>query len=85
MMNQTMNDMFKKDLPNLHEWCEDYAKKTGIKIYAGNPPLAQVVEDLMGKVNALAIAMGNHAKKMNEIIERLEPQVEAPKKEKAKK
>lgn len=56
-MNESMNDAFKKDLPNMHEWCQNYAARTGIRIYAGNPPVGLVLEDLMGKFKAHCIAV----------------------------
>lgn len=76
-MNQTMNEMFKKDLPNLHEWCEEYASRTGVKIYAGNPPTVQIVESLMGMVKSLEATVATLAARI--------ATTEEPKKEKKSK
>lgn len=93
-MNQTMNEMCKKDLPNLYEWCEEYAKKTGVKIYAANPPLGLVVEDLMGKLNTIAEKLQSLASACGDTFAAYEIQINAineqlnkepEKKEKAKK
>lgn len=79
-MNQTMNEMFKKDLPNLHEWCEEYAARTGVKIYAGNPPLALILEDVMGRFKAHAYSTNTAIKELNERIAALEQPKEKNKK-----
>lgn len=87
-MNQTMNEMFKKDLPNLHEWCEDYAQRTGVKIYAGNPPVALILESLMGKVKLFMQETENNLEALASCVEMMKdllPKEEEPKKEKAKK
>lgn len=83
-MNQTMNEMFKKDLPNLHEWCEEYAARTGVKIYAGNPPLGLVVEDLMGTIENMKMALSILAGRVAAIEQGFAPK-EEPKKEKKSK
>lgn len=87
-MNETMNQMFKKDLPNLHDWCEEYAKRTGVKIYAGNPPIGLVLEYVMGQVKALQEQMNLIAPMVRELVTMKEQEIlpkEEPKKEKSKK
>lgn len=83
-MNQTMNEMCKKDLPNLYEWCEEYAKRTGVKIYAANPPLGLVVESLMGTIENMKMALSILAGRVAALEQGASPQ-EEPKKEKKSK
>lgn len=87
-MNETMNQMFKKDLPNLHDWCEAYAERTGVKIYAGNPPVALILEDAMAMIKVLQEQMNLIAPMVRELVALKEQEIlsqEEPKKEKSKK
>lgn len=91
-MNQTLNDSFKKDLPNLHQWCEEYVKRTGIRVFAGNPPVGLVLEEYMGRFNAHAYSTNMAIKELNErllaqeeIIRQLKSLVVINKAEKTKK
>lgn len=87
-MNQTMNEMFKKDLPNTFEWCEEYAARTGVRIYAGNPPVALILESVMGQVKELKQALERHSFILAELLkdaEALKAPQEQPKKDKTKK
>lgn len=87
-MNQTMNDACKKDLPNLYEWCEKFAQRTGIRISAGNPPVGLILEEVMGtiatihqQVNAIHQQVLAIEKQILESLEEKTPQA----KEKVKK
>lgn len=88
-MNQTMNEMFKKDLPNLHEWCEEYAKRTGVKIYAGNPPVALILESVMAQLKQFTAETNDNIERIVDCIESLpylsKKEDEPVKKEKVKK
>lgn len=44
-----MNNEYK----NLTEWCAAYSKQTGVKIYPQSAPLQLVLEDVVGRLNAL--------------------------------
>ena len=41
------------DYKNLKEWCDEYSKKTGVKIFPQTAPLQLVMEDLVGNVRSL--------------------------------
>jgi len=81
-MNHTLNDSFKKDLPNLHAWCEEYVQKTGIRVFAGNPPVGLVLEHYMGKFNAYVAATDLIIEGLTESIEKLSKIIEKNKVEK---
>lgn len=87
-MNQTMNEMFKKDLPNTFEWCEEYAARTGVRIYAGNPPVALILESVMGLFKDIKQDLERHKFILSELLndfEAMKAPQEETKKEKAKK
>lgn len=56
---------------NLTEWCAEYSKKTGVKIYPQSAPLQLVIEDLVGQMNDLHSLMLKLAQENIEITKQL--------------
>lgn len=41
------------DYKNIGDWCKEYSKKVGVKVYPQSAPIQLLVEDMLGQINKL--------------------------------
>jgi len=60
------------EFKNIQEWCNDYSKKTGVKIYPQSAPLQLLIEDLLGQF----VRMQDYMKNLTNLYDHLNERID---------